>query len=145
MKKYFGTLADGLAVVVCAIGPTSDVYAFQLISFNGQPTRWHTSDVHYVVDSRGSDDFEDNYDGSEHQPVVLPARFPNLLVNGAGGIAVGMATNMPPHNLGEVVDGCFAYLDNEDITVDELLEIIPGPDFPTACPSKPGQPRIRAL
>ena len=77
-------------------------------------------------------DFTDNYDGSRQEPSVLPARFPNLLVNGAGGIAVGMATNIPPHNLGEVIDGCLAYMDNPLITIDELIEIIPGPDFPTA-------------
>ena len=77
-------------------------------------------------------DFADNYDGSRQEPTVLPARFPNLLVNGAGGIAVGMATNIPPHNLGEVIDGCFAYMDNPAITSEELFEIIPGPDFPTA-------------
>ncbi len=76
-------------------------------------------------------DFQDNYDGSESEPVVLPARFPNLLVNGAGGIAVGMATNIPPHNLGEVVDACLAYMDNGAITPEELMEIVPGPDFPT--------------
>ncbi|MEZ0498222.1 DNA gyrase subunit A [Sphingomonas sp. IW22] len=76
-------------------------------------------------------DFQPNYDGSEHEPTVLPARFPNLLVNGAGGIAVGMATNVPPHNLGEVVNACLAYIDNGGITVDELMEIVPGPDFPT--------------
>jgi len=77
-------------------------------------------------------DFTDNYDGSRREPTVLPARFPNLLVNGAGGIAVGMATNIPPHNLGEVIDGCLAFIDNPAITVDELFQIIPGPDFPTA-------------
>ena len=77
-------------------------------------------------------DFADNYDGSRQEPTVLPARFPNLLVNGAGGIAVGMATNIPPHNLGEVIDGCLAYIDNPAITSEELFEIIPGPDFPTA-------------
>ncbi len=76
-------------------------------------------------------DFTANYDGSEHEPSVLPARFPNLLVNGAGGIAVGMATNIPPHNLGEVIDAVRAYLDNPAITVDELMTHIPGPDFPT--------------
>jgi DNA gyrase subunit A len=76
--------------------------------------------------------FQDNYDGSRREPQVLPARFPNLLVNGAGGIAVGMATNIPPHNLGEVLDGCLAYIDNPAISTDELFEIIPGPDFPTA-------------
>lgn len=75
--------------------------------------------------------FRPNYDGSEREPVVLPARFPNLLVNGAGGIAVGMATNIPPHNLGEVIDGCLAYIDTPEITITQLLEIIPGPDFPT--------------
>ncbi|QTD56190.1 DNA gyrase subunit A [Parasphingorhabdus cellanae] len=76
--------------------------------------------------------FVDNYDGSRKEPSVLPARFPNLLVNGAGGIAVGMATNIPPHNLGEVITACLAYMDNSAITVDELIDIIPGPDFPTA-------------
>ena len=76
-------------------------------------------------------DFRPTYDESRLEPTVLPARFPNLLVNGAGGIAVGMATNIPPHNLGEVVDGCVAYVDNPDITVDDLINIIPGPDFPT--------------
>ena len=75
--------------------------------------------------------FQANYDESEHEPTVLPARFPNLLVNGAGGIAVGMATNIPPHNLGEVIDACCAYIDNPEITIEELVEIVPGPDFPT--------------
>ena len=77
-------------------------------------------------------DFTENYDGSRQEPTVLPARFPNLLVNGAGGIAVGMATNIPPHNLGEVIDGCLAYMDNPAITSEELIEYIPAPDFPTA-------------
>ena len=77
-------------------------------------------------------DFQDNYDGSQSEPIVLPAQFPNLLVNGAGGIAVGMATNIPPHNLTEVVNGCLALLDNPDISIDELMDHIPGPDFPTA-------------
>jgi len=76
-------------------------------------------------------DFTANYDGSEHEPSVLPARFPNLLVNGAGGIAVGMATNIPPHNLGEVLDATRAYIDNPAITIDELMAHIPAPDFPT--------------
>ena len=76
-------------------------------------------------------DFQDNYDNSEREPTVLPARFPNLLVNGAGGIAVGMATNIPPHNLGEVIDACLAYIDNPSIEVEELNDIVPGPDFPT--------------
>src|SRR5262249_21333568 len=67
----------------------------------------------------------------EKEPVVLPARFPNLLVNGAGGIAVGMATNIPPHNLGEVIDACVALIDNPALSIDELINIIPGPDFPT--------------
>jgi len=77
-------------------------------------------------------DFVDNYDGSRQEPSVLPARFPNLLVNGAGGIAVGMATNIPPHNLGEVIDGCLAFIENPSISFEELFAIIPGPDFPTA-------------
>jgi DNA gyrase subunit A len=76
-------------------------------------------------------DFQPNYDGKEREPTVLPARFPNLLVNGAGGIAVGMATNIPPHNLGEVVRACIAYIDNPDISIDDLIEIVPAPDFPT--------------
>ena len=76
-------------------------------------------------------DFRDNYDGSEREPVVLPAKFPNLLANGAGGIAVGMATNIPPHNLGEVIDATVALIENPAITLDEIMEIIPGPDFPT--------------
>jgi DNA gyrase subunit A len=76
-------------------------------------------------------DFRPTYDESRLEPTVLPARFPNLLVNGAGGIAVGMATNIPPHNLGEVVDGCIALVDNPATTIDDLINIIPGPDFPT--------------
>ncbi|MBN9064419.1 MAG: DNA gyrase subunit A [Rhizobiales bacterium 65-9] len=76
-------------------------------------------------------DFMDNYDGSEREPVVLPAKFPNLLINGAGGIAVGMATNIPPHNLGEVIDAVVALIDDPAIAVDALIERIPGPDFPT--------------
>ncbi|MFL5096309.1 MAG: DNA gyrase subunit A [Xanthobacteraceae bacterium] len=76
-------------------------------------------------------DFQPNYDGSESEPVVLPARFPNLLVNGAGGIAVGMATNIPPHNLGEVIDACTALIDDPGLTIDDLNAIVPGPDFPT--------------
>ncbi|MCK5423900.1 MAG: DNA gyrase subunit A [Emcibacter sp.] len=75
--------------------------------------------------------FQANYDESESEPMVLPARFPNLLINGAGGIAVGMATNIPPHNLGEVLDACCAFVDNPEITLEELVEIVPGPDFPT--------------
>jgi DNA gyrase subunit A len=77
-------------------------------------------------------DFGPNYDGSEKEPLVLPSRLPNLLVNGSGGIAVGMATNIPPHNLNEVVDGCLHLLRNPDASIDELMEIIPAPDFPTA-------------
>ena len=77
-------------------------------------------------------DFSPNYDGSETEPAILPTRIPNLLINGSSGIAVGMATNIPPHNLGEVISGCLALIDRPDIDVSELLEIIPGPDFPTA-------------
>jgi DNA gyrase subunit A len=76
-------------------------------------------------------DFQANYDGNEHEPVVLPARFPNLLVNGAGGIAVGMATNIPPHNLGEIIDACTALIDDPALSIDDLIKIVPGPDFPT--------------
>ncbi|MEO9469151.1 DNA gyrase subunit A [Parasphingorhabdus sp.] len=88
-------------------------------------------------------DFVPNYDGSRQEPHVLPARFPNLLVNGAGGIAVGMATNIPPHNLGEVINASLAYMENSAITVDELIDIVPGPDFPTA-PLILGQSGARA-
>jgi DNA gyrase subunit A len=76
-------------------------------------------------------DFQDNYDGKDREPTVLPARFPNMLVNGAGGIAVGMATNIPPHNLGEVVDACLALIEEPDLTSEQLIEYVPGPDFPT--------------
>ncbi|MFQ7079136.1 MAG: DNA gyrase subunit A, partial [Christensenellaceae bacterium] len=76
-------------------------------------------------------DFIPNFDGNESEPTVLPARFPNLLVNGSDGIAVGMATNIPPHNLAEVIDGTIAMIDNPEITVDELMDYIPAPDFPT--------------
>ena len=76
-------------------------------------------------------DFQPNYDESTKEPTVLPAKFPNLLVNGGGGIAVGMATNIPPHNLGEVIDACCALIDNADLSIGELMEVIPGPDFPT--------------
>ena len=76
-------------------------------------------------------DFQPNYDGENLEPTVLPAKFPNLLVNGASGIAVGMATNIPTHNLGEVIDACRAYVANPDVTIDELMDLVPGPDFPT--------------
>ena len=76
-------------------------------------------------------DFQDNYDGKDREPTVLPARFPNMLVNGAGGIAVGMATNIPPHNLGEVVDACLALIKDPDLSSEQLIEYVPGPDFPT--------------
>ncbi|MEN9724535.1 MAG: gyrase (type topoisomerase), subunit [Pseudomonadota bacterium] len=77
-------------------------------------------------------DFGPNYDGSEHEPLIMPARIPNLLINGSSGIAVGMATNIPPHNLNEVIDGCLALLQNPELSIDELIDIIPAPDFPTA-------------
>ncbi len=88
---------------------------------------------HSLLDDIDKDtvDFQDNYDASESEPVVLPAKFPNLLVNGAGGIAVGMATNIPPHNLSEVIDGCIAYLDDPETDIEQLNQIIHGPDFPT--------------
>ncbi|MCH9764729.1 MAG: DNA gyrase subunit A, partial [Alphaproteobacteria bacterium] len=76
-------------------------------------------------------DFQPNYDDKDEEPVVLPAKFPNLLVNGAGGIAVGMATNIPPHNLSEVIDACIALLDNPELTAEDLCEFVHGPDFPT--------------
>ena len=89
--------------------------------------------AHALVNDIDKDtvDFQDNYDGSEKEPKVLPAEFPNLLVNGAAGIAVGMATNVPPHNLGEVIDACIALIDNPAITLEELIEHVPAPDFPT--------------
>ncbi len=92
----------------------------------GPPSRYMLEDI-----DRDTVDFQPNYDGSETEPVVLPARFPNLLVNGAGGIAVGMATNMAPHNLGEVIEATKALIADPDITIDELMEHLPGPDFPT--------------
>ncbi len=79
---------------------------------------------------KGTIDYQGNYDETEKEPIVLPGKFPNLLVNGTSGIAVGMSTNIPPHNLGEVIDGCIAYMQNEDITIRELMEFVKGPDFP---------------
>lgn len=89
--------------------------------------------AHFLIEDIDKEtvDFGPNYDDSAQEPLVLPARYPNLLVNGAGGIAVGMATNIPPHNLGEVIDACCAMIDNPDITVEEIMELVPGPDFPT--------------
>ena len=89
--------------------------------------------AHAMIEDIDKDtvDFIPNYDETLQEPSVLPARYPNLLVNGANGIAVGMATNIPPHNLGEVLDACCAYIDNPDITIDDLINIVPGPDFPT--------------
>lgn len=88
---------------------------------------------HFLLNDIDEDtvDFRPNYDGNESEPVVLPAEFPNLLVNGASGVAVGMATNIPSHNLGEIIDACVLYINNPEVTLDELLEVIPGPDFPT--------------
>ena len=87
---------------------------------------------HLVADiQKNTVDFQNNYDETELEPKVLPSQFPNLLVNGAGGIAVGMATNIPPHNLKEVIDGTLAYIKNQNITLKDLMKIIPGPDFPT--------------
>ena len=77
-------------------------------------------------------DFGPNYDGSEHEPLIMPARIPNLLINGSSGIAVGMATNIPPHNIGEVIDACFALLKDPDLGIEELIDLVPAPDFPTA-------------
>lgn len=90
--------------------------------------------AHRLLDDldRETVDFAPNYDGSEHAPIVLPARIPNLLINGSSGIAVGMATNIPPHNLVEVVNACIALIENPVLTIDELMEYVPGPDFPTA-------------
>jgi DNA gyrase subunit A len=94
--------------------------------------RLHKVSQHILDDlDKDTVDYQENYDGSRREPTVMPAKFPNLLVNGAGGIAVGMATNIPPHNLGEVIDAAIAHLDNPDISIDELVQIVPGPDFPT--------------
>jgi DNA gyrase subunit A len=92
-----------------------------------------TKIAHSMLDDIDKDtvDFQANYDNRDREPTVLPAKFPNLLVNGAGGIAVGMATNIPPHNLGEVIDGCLALIDDPALSIDELINFIPGPDFPT--------------
>ena len=89
--------------------------------------------AHFLIEDIDKEtvSFQSNYDDSTREPTVLPARYPNLLVNGAGGIAVGMATNMPPHNLGEVIDACCAYIDNPEITTEQVMELVPGPDFPT--------------
>jgi len=89
--------------------------------------------AHSLIDDIDKDtvDFMPNYDETLREPTVLPASYPNLLVNGANGIAVGMATNIPPHNLGEVLNACCAYIDNPEITIDDLISIVPGPDFPT--------------
>ena len=89
--------------------------------------------AHFLIEDIDKEtvSFQSNYDDSTHEPTVLPARYPNLLVNGAGGIAVGMATNLPPHNLGEVIDACCAYIDNPEITTEQIMELVPGPDFPT--------------
>ena len=93
-----------------------------------------TKIAHTMLDDLDKEtvDFSPNYDGSEHEPVVLPARVPNLLINGSAGIAVGMATNIPPHNLTETVNACIALIDNPQLTIEELMEHMPGPDFPTA-------------
>ena len=87
--------------------------------------------AHSLIDDIDKDtvDFMPNYDETLQEPTVLPASYPNLLVNGANGIAVGMATNIPPHNLGEVLDACCAYIDNPEISIDDLINIVPGPDF----------------
>src|SRR6266567_532607 len=83
-----------------------------------------------LVDGQGN--FGPNYDGQQQEPLVLPTRFPNLLVNGSSGIAVGMATNIPPHNMGEIIDGIIAQIDDPDLTIDDLMKHVKGPDFPTA-------------
>ena len=87
----------------------------------------------YLIDDidKKTVDFKNNYDETESEPTVLPAQYPNLLVNGAGGIAVGMATSIPPHNLGEIINGTLALIENKDIKINQLMKHIPGPDFPT--------------
>ena len=94
--------------------------------------RMHKTASFLVADiDKDTVDFQDNYDGKDREPMVLPARFPNMLVNGAGGIAVGMATNIPPHNLGEVIEATLALIDEPDLTSEQLIDFVPGPDFPT--------------
>ena len=90
--------------------------------------------AHEILEDIDKDtvEFSPNYDGSEHEPVVLPTRIPNLLINGSSGIAVGMATNIPPHNLTEVINGCLALIKSPEISIKDLMQYIPGPDFPTA-------------
>ena len=92
-----------------------------------------TRAAHEILDDMERDtvEFQANYDESSREPIVLPAKFPNLLVNGAGGIAVGMATNIPPHNLGEVVDATLALIEKPDMSIEDLIEYVPAPDFPT--------------
>ena len=95
-------------------------------------TRLSKVSQHLVDDiNKNTVDFKSNYDETEKEPEILPAQYPNLLVNGAGGIAVGMATSIPPHNLGEIIDGTLALINNRDIKIPELMKLIPGPDFPT--------------
>ncbi len=109
-------------------------------SVDGDPPaamRYTESRLHKVAETllrdidRDTVDFIPNYDETQLEPAVLPAEYPNLLVNGAGGIAVGMATNIPPHNAGEVIDACIAYIKNPALSLDEMMEIVPAPDFPT--------------
>ncbi|MCF6305244.1 MAG: DNA gyrase subunit A [Rhodobacteraceae bacterium] len=101
-------------------------------AFRYTEVRMHKAASFLLADiDKDTVDFQENYDGKDSEPTVLPARYPNMLVNGAGGIAVGMATNIPPHNLGEVIDGTLALMENPDMTVDDLMEYIPAPDYPT--------------
>ncbi|MGR3491728.1 MAG: DNA gyrase subunit A [Shimia sp.] len=101
-------------------------------AFRYTEVRMEKAAAYMVADiEKDTVDFQDNYDGKDREPTVLPVRFPNMLVNGAGGIAVGMATNIPPHNLGEVVDACLALIEDPDLTSEQLIDYIPGPDFPT--------------
>jgi len=94
---------------------------------------WDSLNLYMLIDDieKNTIEFRNNYDDTEREPTVLPSQFPNLLVNGAGGIAVGMATSIPPHNLGEIIDGTVAFINNKDITISQLMKKIPGPDFPT--------------
>lgn len=123
--SYRHTLIDGHGNFGAIDGSTAAAYRYT-------ESRISKIAMELVRDiNKNTVDFEDNFDSSRKEPKILPSRFPNILVNGTMGIAVGMATNIPPHNLGEVIDGCVAYIDNRDITTLELMEHIKGPDFPT--------------
>src|SRR5438132_9217761 len=121
--RHTPILSQGNFVSFAALPPAAHRYTEARLT--------HTAAEMLADLERDTVDFIDNYDGKYREPLVLPCKFPNLLVNGSDGIAVGMATEIPPHNLGEVCEGLIRLIDNPDITIDQLIEAIPGPDFPT--------------